>query len=285
MSHEPALITLVGRYVKPDRDMPFLEGMSIYDDAWEKKDRPFAKIRSAMPSANFEDELYQTHIIKELTPISSQGHAGTCVANAWCDSVEILIGLERGESAVVQLSRRFAYWISRYLHSATDVDDGTFLRAMGHQFRKVGVILEDLMPYSDRESDLIGKKASPKLEHYTMGSNNRIDGFYRLSRDGEQMLREAEIAIRSNHPVVFGVPVSSEFQQNRAARVFGPPEYVIGHHCMIIVGVRQLNDVRQWLVRNSWSKYWGDEGHCWITDDYFKLSEDTWVGTMLKPLV
>ena len=190
MSSDETLATVKG-YL-PDKDMPFLDGMDPYEDNWGNKDRSFDQIRSVMASSW---EINTEHLIKEFTPISNQGGAGSCVANGWCDAVEILTGLKYGEDAVEQLSRRFAYWISRYLHSATDQDSGTFLRAMGHQFRKVGVVLEKVMPYSDEERLIIGKGASPKLEHYTMASNNRIDGFYRLHSDGEQMLKEMEILI------------------------------------------------------------------------------------------
>lgn len=266
----------------PDADMPFLEGMDIYEGAWKDKDRDFIQIKSAMIDTW---SIYTEHVIPEFTPVSNQGRAGSCVANGWCDSVEMLIGIEYGANKVVQLSRRFAYWISRILHSATDRDNGTYLRAMGHQFRKVGVILEEVMPYSDEEHLIIGKKAAPETQHFTMASNNRIEGFYRLHSDGEQMLKEAEIAIRSNHPIVFAVPVSSKFQKARGMHVFGPPTSIIGHHCMIIVGVRYVNGVRQWLVRNSWGKYWGGLGHCWITDDYFEISDDTWIGTLLERLI
>ena len=281
MSDAAALIATVRGYL-PDKDMPFHDDMDAYEDSWEKKDRPFGQIQSAMVGTwNLETE----HLIQEFTPISNQGNAGTCVANAWCDAVEMLVGLKYGEQKVVQLSRRFGYWISRYLHSATDEERGTFLRAMGHQFRKVGVILEKVMPYSDDRNLLVGKKASPKLEHYTMASNNRIKGFYRLGAGGAQMLKEAEVAIRSDHPVVFGVPVGLTFTRTRTLQVFGPPDDTVGNHCMIVSGVRYVDGSRQWFIRNSWGSHWGEDGHCWITDAYLELSDDTWVGTLLEPLI
>ena len=283
MSDTGALITTV-RGHNFDIDMPFLKSMSLKSH-WEDKDYKFEK--AMFPKVGGTLELSQPHVIPEFTPISQQGRAGTCVANAWCDCVEMLIGMHYGKSNVVQLSRRFAYWVSRYLHSATDRDDGTFLRAMGHQFLKVGVVLEEDMPYSDQERDLVGKAASPELQHYTMASNNRIKSFYRLSSMEAQMLREMEVAVRSNHPVVIGVPVTGYFQDERDLAIFTRPADadVIGRHCMLVVGVRFESGKRQWLIRNSWGKNWGDNGHCWMTDDYLSLSTDTWVGSLKEQII
>lgn len=286
MPSEESLITMVGSYALPDKDMPFLNSMNT-SDVWAEKDHSFDQIRSAMRQVLSSWEINTEHLIPELTPISSQGGAGSCVANAWCDAMEMLLGIRFGKDNVVQLSRRFLYWMSRMMHSATDVDEGTFLRAAAHQLRVMGCILEDDMPYSDRTSLIVGKKASPKLEHYTMASNNRLNGFYRLHSDGEQMLNELEIAIRTNHPVIFAVPVSKRFQQTRSMSIFDAPSKIdwAGWHCMIITGVKFANGVRHWFVRNSWGKRWGGDGHCWMKDDYIKLNQDMWVGTLMKRLI
>lgn len=277
-----SIIATIRGYI-PDRDMPFFTSKDIYEsDGWESKDWNFERIRRSLIHSW---EIDQEHVIEEFTPISNQGSAGTCVANAWCDAVEILLGLNYGRSNVQQLSRRFAYWISRYLHSATDKEEGTYLRAMGRQFRKVGVVLEAVMPYSDQIEDLVGKKASPKLEHYSMASNNRIESFYRLSEQSDQMLREAEVAIRSDHPVLIGVPVDRSFTSMRGMHVFDAPTNPIGKHAMIATGVRFVDGSRQWLLRNSWGAHWGENGHCWITDDYMSLSGDTWIGTLMEDLI
>lgn len=285
MPSNPSLITNVGNFVLPDKKMPKLKGMEGL--SWRDKDRTFDQIRKVLKQRATNWEIYSEHIIPEYTPISDQGRAGSCVGNGWCDAMEMLIGLQHGEKNVVQLSRRFLYWIARHLHQATDVDEGTFLRAAAHQLRKIGCVPEEDMPYDDRPSAIIGKDASPKLEHYTAASNNRLEGFYRLASEGEQLMKEIELAIRSNHPVVFGVPVTPEFQRYRGGSVFSRPleTEVIGNHCMIVVGVRFSGENREWVVRNSWSKYWGDAGHCRMTDDYLSLSEDTWVGSTAQRLI
>lgn len=275
-----SIITNVGHFVHPDADMP-IAPVSKTASSWQELDRDFKGVYGDYSVAT-EDQ----HIIPEFTPISDQGRAGSCVANAWCDALEILMGVSLGEKKVVQLSRRFSYWTARYLHSATHKDNGTYLRAAAHQLRKIGVIPEAMMPYSDRIGAIVGSEASPLLEHYTQASNNRLSNFYRVSRARDKLLREAEIAIRTDHPVIIGVPVTRQFQRTRSLETFeAPTTDITGLHAMIVTGVSTNGMRRRWFVRNSWGEGWGEDGHCWITDDYLALSQDTWVGTYIPNFV
>lgn len=284
------LITRVGTHLPDARMRPFDHKRKTYVYVnWSEKDYSLDRIYpSLLQRAGTSWDLYTTHIIPEFTPLSNQLSAGTCVANAWCDMLEILDGLE-GSDTVEQLSRRFLYWTSRYLHAATDEDKGTYNRAAGHQLMKIGVVEEKHFQYDDRPEYLIsgGRYASPELDLYTMASNNRIKAFYRADTlDSEQLLQELEIAIRSNHPVVFGTPVDQEFMDYRGGgHVLGPPKDPTGNHAMIIVGVGYDGSNRWWLIRNSWGPTWGDDGHCKVNDAYVRLFEDVWVGTRMGELV
>ena len=249
---------------------------------WGYKDRQFGQIRGALKQKASSWELWSEHIIPEFTPISNQFNIGSCVANAWCDMLEILDGLE-GTDVVEQLSRLFLYWLARYLHGDTHLDEGTFLRSAAYQLRKVGVVLEKDFPYE--LANVFPKQVD--LDLYTMASNNRIEGFYRLVSYGKQLADEIELAVRTNHPVVFGTPVSEDFKQYRGGGdVFSRPANDVGRHAMIIVGVRYVNGERQFLLRNSWGKDWGEDGHAWVTEDYITWDEtqDMWVGTRMLPL-
>lgn len=249
---------------------------------WGYKDRKFNQIRGAFKQKTGSWELWSKHVIPEFTPISNQLDIGSCVANAWCDMLEILDGLE-GTDAVEQLSRLFLYWLARYLHGDTDKDDGTFLRAAAHQLRKIGVVLERDFQYN--HTNVYPKQV--ELDLYTMASNNRINGFYRLESYGQQLGDEIELAVRTNHPVVFGTPVNEEFKRYRGGgQMFDRPANDVGRHAMIIVGVRYMNGERQFLLRNSWGKDWGDDGHVWVTENYIVWDEtkDMWVGTRMLPL-
>jgi C1A family cysteine protease len=247
---------------------------------WATRDKPFEKIRSAMHQRVASSG--SVHIIPELTPISDQGQVGSCVANSWCDMLEILDGLE-GKDKIEQLSRLFLYWIARYYVGDEKKDDGTYHRAAYHQLSTIGVVEERHYPY--KESAVF---SAPELDLYTMASNNRIKDAYRLVPDSSSYLNDLELAIRANHPAVFGVDVSKAFMRSRSLEVFGlpsPEDEMVGGHAMIVVGVMYDGDQRRWLVRNSWGADWGGNGHTKFDDASALSWNDVWVGTRMGELI
>lgn len=254
---------------------------------WADKDYSFSRLRSALNQKAGSWKARADYIIPEHTPISDQGAIGSCVANAWCDMMEILDGLE-GSDKVEQLSRLFLYWTARYYTGDTDKDAGTFLRSAGHQLNKIGIIEERHYPYEDVSRRVF---KSPELDLYTMASNNRLTGFYRPDGSNPSvLLRDLELSIRANHPFVFGTPVTDTFQRYRGNRtIWGPPrdgvDTVVGGHAMICTGVGFDGNQRWWLWRNSWGKGWGDGGHCKVNDNYILACRDIWVGTKMHNLV
>lgn len=252
---------------------------------WPTRDHTYGRIEKAFKQVASGWNLQSDYIIPDRTPISNQLNIGSCVANAWCDMMEVLIGLESGsKTPPPQLSRLFLYWISRYLTGDTDKDEGTYLRAAAQQLKNIGIFEEKFFPYDPK--NVFPKKVETDL--YTMASNNRLSGFYRLSSDGEQRARELELAIRANHPAVFGTPVGTEFQKYRGGgHVLHRPDSWSGRHAMMALGIRWRNSRRQYLWRNSWGEGWGDSGKCWVDEGYMLWSEteDLWVGTRMPPLI
>lgn len=253
------------------------------DIDWSKKDKPLSLIKQGLIQRAGASSPGTEHIIRELTPISNQGPVNDCVANAWCDMMEILEGIDTGK--VEQLSRLFLYWTSRYYTGDTDKDDGTYLRSAATQLNKIGIIDEKWIPYTG-STDVVYK--SPELDLYTMASNNRLAGFYKpesLNPDG--LLSELELAVRADHPFVFGVDVNGAFEAyGGGGAVFTRPDSDIkGSHAMICVGVGYDGSKRWWLWRNSWGSGWGDGGHVKVDDDYLLSIGDIWIGTKMSELV
>jgi C1A family cysteine protease len=240
---------------------------------------------------SFIDKLERTagatsaeHRIPEHTPIGNQGGAGTCVANAMCDGLEILLGLEHGPDAVVQLSRRHLYWTARATHKATNVDSGTHLRAAAWQLQEIGVCREQYFPYSDSLKKLT---TAPPVSCYTMASENRVTGHFRITTRGQNRLDDVERAVRANHPVAFGTAVAQPFMDATGKAVLKPTKSnIVGRHAMLVVGVRKSGSRREFLWRNSWGMGWADFGRVWVDEDFMTWgqTEDLWVLTRMQEI-
>lgn len=228
-------------------------------------------------------------IIPEYTPISNQGRAGSCVANSCADMLEMLLGVERVEARrpvgeIPQLSRLFLYWVARATHKAQHKDEGTFIRAAATQLMTIGIPPETCWPY-----DLNNVCKSPTLEAYTLASDNKIEGMFRITSTGGNRVEDIRAAIEFNHPVVFGTIVGDDFGSYRGEdRVFDLPTHIKGRHAMLITGFRTRdNGSTDFYVRNSWGDGWGLYGHVWLSQEYIQDSQtqDLWVGTRMKELV
>ena len=240
------------------------------------KDFSIARAAVAASSVSYDAEYH----IPEFTPISDQGSLGSCVANAACDALEILLGLE-DPNAVVQLSRLLAYWNARSYTQDTGKDDGSYIRNCVDSFQCLGVAPESIWPYDVRQVF-----AQPPIRAYQLSLDNKITAYYRISGDRANSIEDA---VRANHPVVFASDVSKEYTQyfNRSDVVWDTPHTWIGAHAQIIVGVRSVNGQRQFKVRNSWGPAFGDSGHSWYTEAYLESARcsDFWVMTRVPALV
>lgn len=224
----------------------------------------------------------RSYCIPEYTPVSNQGGAGTCVVNAMCDGLEILLGLDGGAQAVVQLSRRHLYWTARATHKATGKDNGTYLRAAAWQLQAVGVCREQYFPYSDLTKDLT---KAPPLNTYTMASENRVTGHFSITTRGQNRLDDIERAVRANHPVAFGTAVAKPFMDATGKTALKPTKTnILGRHAMLVVGVRKAGERRQFCWRNSWGTSWADNGHVWVDEDFMTWTQtkDLWVLTRMQ---
>lgn len=219
--------------------------------------------------------------IPEYTPISDQASLGSCVANASCDAFEILMGIQN-KNSVVQLSRLFLYYNARAYIKAVDKDDGCYISHALDSLTTLGICREDTWKYN-----ILKVFAQPNIMAYAEANDNKLSDFYKINKN---RLDSIEQAVRSNHPVIFGTPVSQAFansKYNSELPIFSLPSVSIGRHAMIIVGVKYINGIRHFEVRNSWGKSWGYNGHCLMTEDYINSSDtnDIWVATLMPDLV
>jgi C1A family cysteine protease len=237
----------------------------------------FARM-AATPAAN-------PYIISEKVPCFDQGQLGSCVANSTCGALEILQGVEG--VTITPLSRLFVYWNARSYDHDTNVDQGTFIHNAFDSLMRFGICPESEWPYVEA-----AVFTQPPTQAYKVASDNEVplSNFYRIDSTGDQRIADVEMAIRANHPVVFGTQVSQQYESwTGGTNVWQPPTNPAGGHAQCIVGVRRNPDI-QFLVRNSWGTGWGDTnypGHAWFSSAYIAadMTNDLWVPTRVEALV
>jgi len=257
-------------------------------DMYDSRDFLFDDIRShpVFAVGKFEKQEATEVIIPEFSPISNQGAAGTCVSQAACDMFELLHGAKHHTyRKTPQISRRFLNW-SITVPNNMAADGGAYPRDAFRSLRNNGVIDEKYMPYSDKTSVLAQK---PDLDLFTMASNNRINSFYRLNGSGDTLADRIVDCIICTHPVFFCMTVTNDFQRYRGGGHvwYDMSGQVAGGHAMLIVGFKYIEATKKYLflVRNSWSDRWGDDGYCWVGQDLITSETyDRWVGTAMEIL-
>jgi C1A family cysteine protease len=226
------------------------------------------------------------YTIPNSVPIFDQGQLDSCVANSTCAGFEILANIANS-SDTTALSRLFLYWNARVYIQSTNQDAGCYIHDALNSLSTLGICEESLWPYD--ESEVL---VQPPIAAYQQGNANTIIGFSQITDTGTTLGDSVELAVRANHPVVFGTLVSNEYAEydgNGIGVVWDIPNEndLAGGHAQLIVGVQYVSGARQFLVRNSWGSSWSDNGTAWFTEAYIEWSQtsDIFVATLMPNLL
>lgn len=217
-------------------------------------------------------------------PAYNQEDLGSCVLNATCGAANIVLGVEGKKTDM--LSRLFLYWQCRLQMGSTDQDSGTYVQLAVDRVGNIGVCEERIWPYNTSKFT-----DAPTPDTYPEASDNKFTAWFNLdpiSTPGADRLKQLETAIRSNHPVIYGSPVSSAIQSYQPGQILTIPDAndIIGGHSTCFTGVRYINGARVWRVRNSWGTDFGDNGHFLMDDAWAGWVDlnDLWVLTLMPDL-
>jgi len=224
----------------------------------------------------------KSYDIPNEPPCYDQGDFGSCVINAVCGAINIVLANNKQQTAA--LSRMFLYWLCRDAMKTTDTDSGTYPFLAVDRVGKIGICRESTWAYTAENM-----YAPPPPETYPEASDNKATAWFRIDAQGAQRLSQLESALRSNHPVIYGSPISEDLLEYRKGQVLTipDPKRSLGGHATVFTGVRYLNGKRVWRVRNSWGTKYGDDGHFLIDDAWaaWPELEDLWVLTRADPLL
>lgn len=263
---------------RPDSTQPLKEGRNSHED-WTFHDNYdlLAGVRSQVSDPSVESGGV-LDLRKWCSPIEDQSSAGSCVGNGVVGALEFL--QIRNGLPYTDLSRLFVYYNSRLQHRDTDKDSGTYIRLAFGTLTSLGTCSERSWPY-----DLNNLYVRPSWRAYQEAYPNKIKSYYRIEdATGVELVNNVKNALRSQHPVVFGMMVDQEFVDFRGTVVSMPKSgrVLVGGHCMVIVGYD--DNVNCWIVRNSWGTRWGSSGYAYIPYEYLDESSasDFWVPYLPK---
>lgn len=203
--------------------------------------------------------------------VEDQGNLGSCTGNAIAGAIEFLNKRNRKPN---DISRLFIYYFERLTIGTVNYDSGAYIRDGIKSCNKNGASLESLWPY-----DITKFKYKPNSKAIQDASRRKVTLYERvLDHNG------CIDALNNGFPVTVGFYVYSSFETDQVYDTGIMPypdikkEKLLGGHAVLLVGYDKK--AKTYIARNSWGKYWGDEGYFYMPFAVIenpKMSEDFWV--------
>jgi C1A family cysteine protease len=192
--------------------------------------------------------------------IEDQGDLGSCSANAMTNAYELSVKRLYPDK-FVELSRLFVYYNSRSLHNETDSDVGAYIRSTLSATKHHGICREELWPYD------ISKFSVVPSDICYQDAMTRTISNYNLIDSVSDMLE----ILNQNKPIIIGLTVYPSFNyvDKNNPRIYLPNDKELdqgGGHAMTIVGYDIAK--RQFIVKNSFGRHWGNNGYGWLPFEY-----------------
>uniref|UniRef100_A0A6C0F202 Peptidase C1A papain C-terminal domain-containing protein n=1 Tax=viral metagenome TaxID=1070528 RepID=A0A6C0F202_9ZZZZ len=222
-----------------------------------------------------------------------QGGLGSCTANAlaFCyqfDMLNEVISFGPGKTSIP--SRLFIYYYERAIegsisnnnkHTGAKLSDG-----INNVLYTKGVCSEDDWRYYDDDDTY---QIEPDLNAINNAKFHKIisqtDPFIALYPSVENL----KINLRKGFPIAFGFKVFQSFMyklpyKDQIPAVFTTmpiPVYgekIMGGHAVVLVGFKDKEKV--FIVRNSWGKYWGENGYFYMP---YEIIEGNYIDPNVDP--
>ncbi|CAF0856504.1 unnamed protein product [Adineta steineri] len=209
-----------------------------------------------------------------MTSVEDQSKIGSCVANSLAGAYEYLA--KKGNGYGIDVSRLFIYYNARASKNQSGelTDSGCSMTDGIETLQEYGVCLESMWPYNIQNVNV-----TPDQQTYQAADDFKITEAFQVDLDLNQM----KSCLAQGFPFTFGLKLFTSFDKAAKSGVVPIPDpdeqsrESHGSHALLAVGYSDQS--YSFIVRNSWGKYWGDNGYCYIPYDYMtdpNLCFDMW---------
>jgi C1A family cysteine protease len=225
---------------------------------------------------------------KWCSPVEDQQSLGSCTAHAGMGIVEYYE--KRAFNNHIDGSRLFLYKVTRNMMQVTG-DTGAWLREVMGALVHCGVPAEKYWPYNVDNFD-----NEPDAFVYSLADNYRALKYFCHDPQGaniptKDVLDSVKKYLEAGIPSMFGFWGFASFESSDVKGGIpypGEGEKAEWGHAIVAVGFDNAKKIKNLtnnkittgalLIRNSWSKEWGDKGYGWLPYDYVldQLASDFW---------
>ncbi|NXX78394.1 CATL1 protein, partial [Urocolius indicus] len=235
-------------------DEEFNQLLNGFTPAWWEKPEPIFQASEALKTPAEVDWRAKGFV----TPVKNQGHCGSCWAFSATGALEGLVFKQTGQ--LVMLSEQNLMDCSRKLGNS-GCQGGYMSRAFQYVHDNGGLNSEHVYPYTGRDT------SSCRYDPRDRAAN--CSGVRLVAPGSEAALEQALAAVG---PVSVAVDASSFhfhfYKSGIFSSVFCSQRV---NHGMLAVGYgtsqEQGHNVSYWILKNSWSEVWGEQGYIRLLKD------------------
>lgn len=181
-----------------------------------------------------------------VTPVKDQGQCGSCWSFSTTGAIEGISAIKNGELTSYS-EQELVDCSSKYPYSNHACNGGLMDNAFEYVIDN-GLCEENNYPYT----------ASKDTCSTPCGTKVKINNCYDVPANNELALKEAV----SNQPVSIAIEADTKyFQSYKSGVLTGDACGTNLDHGVLIAGYGTEDGTDYWLVKNSWSTSWGDEGY------------------------
>jgi C1A family cysteine protease len=241
---------------------------------WDKKGLSISR-KKYITKEDYNGEVFCAEMPVHHTLVTRRNGkiliSGNCVSQSLAADIEL--AMRKSGKECWTPSRLFIYYNARVLERTVKSDSGTTIRSAIRALARWGFCPESVWEY-----DISKFTAKPNLTAYRLAATQKIRDYCRVTQSLEQL----QACLVGNDTFAFGFSVYNSFEAeevNKTGKMTMPAkdDKLLGGHAVLCVGYD--NAAKHFIIRNSWSGSWGDQGYFYMPYDYIlnpDLSADFW---------